>query len=66
MCEKCEELDRRIERYRRIASLMTDRLALSSIALLIERYEAQKRELHPKRREETAPGVLIHLPFPRQ
>jgi hypothetical protein len=51
MCEKCDELDRRIEHYRMLASRITDELTLSGIAMLIERYEEQKRELHPEQRE---------------
>jgi hypothetical protein len=51
MCEKCDELDRRIERYRRLSSFISDELTLSAIAVLIERHEARKRELHPERRE---------------
>jgi hypothetical protein len=43
MCEKCEELDRRIDRLQEASSRITDQLTLSGIALLIERYEAQKR-----------------------
>jgi hypothetical protein len=46
MCRNCAELDERIIRYRDVAGLMLDQLALSSIALLIERCEAQKLKLH--------------------
>jgi hypothetical protein len=46
MCRKCAELDERITRYRKVAGLMLDQLALSSIKLLIERCEAQKLKLH--------------------
>jgi hypothetical protein len=48
MCEKCEELDRQIEHYRMLSRRITDQLTLSGIALLIERYEARKRDLHPE------------------
>jgi hypothetical protein len=50
MCEKCDELDRQIARYKALSAQMTDQLTLSGIALLIERYEAQKRELHPRQK----------------
>jgi hypothetical protein len=49
MCERCAELDQRIARYREVAELILDQPALSSIRLLIERCEAQKRELHSER-----------------
>jgi hypothetical protein len=52
MCEKCEELDRQIEHYRVLFRQIMDKLTLSGTALLIERYEARKRELHPEQREE--------------
>ena len=46
MCEKCEQLDRQIEHYRMLSRRITDQLTLSGIALLIERYEVRKLELH--------------------
>jgi hypothetical protein len=46
MCGECDELDRRIERYRRLSNFITDEVTLSAIAVLIERHEARKRELH--------------------
>lgn len=52
MCEKCDEIDQQIEHYRMLSRRITDQLTLSGIALLIERYEARKRELHPEQREE--------------
>jgi hypothetical protein len=48
MCEKCDELDRRIERYRRLSKIITDEVTLAAIAELIARHEARKRELHPE------------------
>jgi hypothetical protein len=50
MCERCAELEERIARYREVADLILDQSALSSITLLIERCEAQKRDLHSERR----------------
>jgi FAD/FMN-containing dehydrogenase len=47
MCEKCVELDGKIEHYRRIASRITDQATLDGIKELIERMKAQKAELHP-------------------
>ena len=47
MCEKCVEIDGKIEHYRGIASRITDEAMLRGIKLLIERAKAQKAELHP-------------------
>jgi hypothetical protein len=51
MCEKCAELDEKIARYKTLSTRVTDQLTQSGIALLIERYKAQKRELHPEQKE---------------
>jgi hypothetical protein len=48
MCEKCAKLEKRIGRYREVADRILDKPALASIALLIERCEAQRRELHAR------------------
>jgi hypothetical protein len=51
MCEKCAEIDEKIARYKLLAQRTTDELTRSGITLLIERYEMQKRELHPEQQE---------------
>jgi hypothetical protein len=48
MCEKCEELDRKIDHVRRLAKAGLDELTLSRFAALIEEYERQKKALHPE------------------
>jgi hypothetical protein len=48
MCEKCAELDLKIEQYRALARRITDQLTLDGIALLIKRMEARKAALHPE------------------
>jgi len=48
MCEKCDEIDRKIERYRLMASRITDQPTLDGIKDLIEHLRAQKAELHPE------------------
>ncbi len=50
MCEMYAELDERVARYEKVARLITDQCVLSSIAMMIERCETQKRELHLKYR----------------
>ena len=51
MCEKCVELDGKIERCRDIALRMTDEAMIRGIKVLIERAKAQKAALHPKQIE---------------
>jgi len=46
MCEKCDEIDRRIARYKFIASRINDRIALDGIAELIEAAIAKKAAIH--------------------
>lgn len=47
MCEKCEELDRKIERYQRIRPAIGDQATVDSIKELIAEMQAQKARLHP-------------------
>jgi hypothetical protein len=51
MCEKCVEIDGKIEHYRGIASRNTDEAMLRGIKVLIERAKAQKAALHPEQIE---------------
>jgi hypothetical protein len=48
MCEKCAELDSKIEHYRLLASRLTDQAILDGIKQLIERMQDQKAALHPE------------------
>jgi beta-phosphoglucomutase-like phosphatase (HAD superfamily) len=48
MCDKCVELDRKIEHYRLLASRVTDQPTIDGIKELIERMQAQKLALHPE------------------
>ncbi len=54
MCEKCGEIDLKLERYRRISSGLTDRLVLESIQTLMENMKAEKAALHPERQDGTS------------
>ena len=49
MCEKCEELDDKIEHYRNLRARVTDRQTNEGIGELIEDMLAQKAALHPER-----------------
>lgn len=51
MCEKCIDLDKKIERYREMASRVNDEIATSGIAELVEELIAKKAELHPEQKE---------------
>ena len=46
MCEKCAELDERIERCRRVSSSINDQLTIDRIKSMIADLEAQKVALH--------------------
>jgi hypothetical protein len=48
MCEKCAELDRKIERYERIRFLIGDPLTVDAIKELMAKLKADKAELHPE------------------
>jgi hypothetical protein len=51
MCEKCVEIDRKIEHYRILASGVTDQPTLDGIEQLIEGMIAQKVALHSEQQE---------------
>ncbi len=48
MCEKCVELDRKIQHYERIRSVIMDQQTVHAIKKLIEQIHAQKASLHPE------------------
>jgi hypothetical protein len=47
MCDRCVELDGKIEHYRRLMSGIADQATLDGIKELIERMKNQKATLHP-------------------
>lgn len=49
MCEKCVEIDLKIDFYRTLDLGPHDELARHSIKILIEDLEANKVRLHPRR-----------------
>jgi hypothetical protein len=51
MCEKCVELDVRIDRYRRIALSITDQLTIDRIGQLMKDLAAEKAKHHPNQKE---------------
>jgi hypothetical protein len=50
MCDKCDELDGKIERYRKLTSAISDWLTLDGIADRIKEIEAQKVKFHPEQK----------------
>jgi hypothetical protein len=47
MCDKCQELDQKIEHYRYILARVFDPLVTDGVGKLIEETEAEKVALHP-------------------
>jgi hypothetical protein len=48
MCDKCVELDTKIERYRRILFSISDQVTIDRTKELIAELLAQKAALHPE------------------
>jgi len=49
MCDKCEEIGKTIERYRRIKERISDQQLIDAAQKLIDELEADKAALHPER-----------------
>jgi hypothetical protein len=47
MCETCIELDKKIDHYEVLSTLVTDKAALDGIRFLVAKYNADKKVLHP-------------------
>jgi hypothetical protein len=52
MCEKCDDIDAKMMRYKRIASQINDRIFQDAAAELIEKMMAEKASFHPKQEKE--------------
>jgi hypothetical protein len=50
MCDKCKELDSKIEHYRRLAASINDKLTIDRIEELAANLEAEKAALHPEQK----------------
>ena len=48
MCETCNELDKKIEHYLKIAFSLNDQLTVDRIKTLVAQLEGQKKALHPE------------------
>jgi hypothetical protein len=51
MCDKCVEIDGKIAHYRKLTSVISDRLTIEGIADRIKEMEAQKAQLHPEQKK---------------
>jgi hypothetical protein len=51
MCDKCRSLDREIENLRRDQETVDDRLALTLVAMAIEKLESEKAALHSEEKK---------------
>ena len=47
MCGACEQLDEKIEHYKKVVSAMTDQLTIERITALVLEMQTQKTALHP-------------------
>ena len=47
MCERCIELDKKIEHYRRLSAGINDRATNEKLASLVDELAMQKVALHP-------------------
>jgi hypothetical protein len=54
MCEKCTEIDQKIDHYRVLAARLLDQLTLERIEVLIADLLASKDLLHPKQETHDA------------
>jgi hypothetical protein len=51
MCDKCAELDKKIEHYRSLIARVTDQKTTDGLRNLIEGMQAQKAALHSEQQE---------------
>jgi quinolinate synthase len=48
MCEKCAQLDERLQHYRDLADQVNDKFTKEAVERLTEQYTAQKLVMHPE------------------
>ena len=51
MCDKCDEIDEKIERYLRFAHAVPDQDFVDRLNALIKDLESEKAALHPKEQQ---------------
>jgi phage I-like protein len=55
MCDKCAEIDGKIEHYQRMSIAITNQPILDGIKQLVEKMKAQKAALHPEQAPQGRP-----------
>jgi hypothetical protein len=48
MCDRCVEIDKKIDHYKWLAASIIDERTLEAVKSLIQKHEAEKSALHPK------------------
>ena len=51
VCDKCDELERKIEHYRSITTRITDQKTIEGLNALVEACLAERAALHPDQKE---------------
>jgi hypothetical protein len=63
MCDKCVELDKKLEQYRRIASSITDELTIARLNKLIKIRSLRRLSFTPIKSDRAASVRLSHPPL---
>jgi|HubBroStandDraft_2_1064218.scaffolds.fasta_scaffold3433850_1 hypothetical protein len=48
MCDKCEEIEAKVARYRRLADGINDKPTIEQLSALVRNLETEKMALHPE------------------
>jgi hypothetical protein len=62
MCDKCAELDNKIEHYRSLVAKVMDPLTAERVGKLFEDMQAQKAGLHPEQEKNKAASPTASTP----
>lgn len=46
MCNRCDEIDDRIERYQKLKRVFVDKQTLEAIEALLKKLQTEKKDLH--------------------
>jgi hypothetical protein len=57
MCERCIEIDEKIDVYRQLSSWVLDNETRRGIDSLVQKYRVDKRVLHPPREQASRPDT---------
>ena len=66
MCDKCTELDKKLDRYEELSGWGIDKTALEGIHFLIAKYKAEKKALDPHgKAPQLAASFILARNLPR-